>query len=560
MLGASVTMYGTIWLSLALLPVVVRAGYVSYKLALPPDSTIVHYNDGYIRAPGFIDLGNLTFAAISEARESYPGESDDDGEPGMPDEEGEDGQPPRSRSLRKLDGATGDTEIDIVIFPLPHGCVHSRKGCDWAALGVGNRSVDDVLQFCCSKEAVKLGACANDTRTLGRLILDDDKFKGERRFVKVPHEGDMEERIPYAKMEQKVSGTIVVLFANCNEMGRELFISGEAVWKSVHGYLPGELFGFMFFYTFVTVVYFALLVWFGLSMHAYAQQRIEIEKWVFLAIALGLLEMIFRTGDYFVWNQAGYRSNFIIWIGVLAGVLKQGISRCLIVMVSLGWGVVRDSLGSTMRAIVILGAAYIGISAVRDLMIVFAIEDIGTLSDGNEEEIFSVVRMLTLAVAVIDVIFILWILDALSNTMLYLENMGQTRKLERFLRLRCLFMFAILFATMWAVFTIVDTVNEDGILAEEHAWAIDAAGEVNYLFVLISVAILWRPNPNAREYAYVMELPSIGADGENELELTGVVPSAMDSDDGSVDVGGKGYKNGDDYHDSDANDGRFQIS
>jgi hypothetical protein len=157
MLGVSLTMHGTIWLGLALLPVVVRAGFVSYKLAMVPNSSIVHYNDGYIRAPGFIDLGDLTFAAISEARQSYPGESDDDGVPGIPDEEGQGGQPPRSRSLRKLDDATKDTEIDVVIFPLPHGCVHSRKGCDWAALGVGNRSDDNVLQFCCSKEAVKLG-------------------------------------------------------------------------------------------------------------------------------------------------------------------------------------------------------------------------------------------------------------------------------------------------------------------------------------------------------------------------------------------------------------------
>ena len=60
-----------------------------------------------------------------------------------------------------------------------------------------------------------------------------------------------------------------------------------------------------------------------------------------------------------------------------------------------------------------------------------------------------------------------------------------------------------------------------------------AAMELNYIFVLLGVAILWRPQENAKEYAYVMELPALGAneDGENELELTGVVPSAADDDD-----------------------------
>ena len=51
------------------------------------------------------------------------------------------------------------------------------------------------------------------------------------------------------------------------------------------------------------------------------------------------------------------------------------------------------------------------------------------------------------------------------------------------------------------------------------------------------------------------------ADGENELELTGNVPSAMDSDDGSSD-GMPSGKNGfhDDPDKEGAHDDRFQIS
>lgn len=267
-------------------------------------------------------------------------------------------------------------------------------------------------------------------------------------------------------------------------------------------------------------------------MYIHEENRIEIEKWIFLAICLGLLEMIFRSGDYFYWNNDGYRSSFIIWVGVLSGVLKQGISRCLLVMVSLGWGVVRDSLGSLMKAIVVLGACFVATSATRDMLIVFALEDINKLTYSEEEDILSTVKLLTIVVSIVDVIFIMWILDALNNTMLYLENMSQTRKLERFLKLRCLFLFAILFGVMWAVFTLVDSVNEEGIVEEEHAWAVDAATEINYLFLLVGVAYLWKPNPNAKEYAYVMELPAMGDDdGVTELELSGVVPSAADYDD-----------------------------
>lgn len=547
-----------IWV--ALIPVVFQAGFVPYSLILEPTDSFVHYNDGFIRAPGFIDIGSLNFTAMSEAM----GGTDDGvfGSGGDDKMTGGSGKPPRQS--RQLEGGveTGGTAVDIAIFHLPQKCAHSRNGCDWAELGVGNRSQDGSLRWCCNAEAVALGLCTSGDKTSGRLMIDSTKFTGNHRFVTVPREGPMSKQIRYGKMEENESGNYVVLFANCNEMGREIYVTGDSVWKSKHGYLPGELYGFMYFYTFITLVYFGLLVWYGICMYVNEEHRIEIEKWIFLAIVLGLVEMIFRTADYFVWNADGYRSTFIIWIGVLAGVLKQGISRCLIVMVSLGWGVVRDSLGSAMRLIVVLGTAYICVSAVRDLMIVYAIEDMNKISYNEQQHLFNAVKALTLAVSVIDVIFIMWILDALNNTMLYLENMNQTRKLERYLKLRCLFLFSLLFATVWAVFTIVDTINVEGIVAEEHAWAIDAATEVNYLFVLIGVALLWQPNPNAREYAYVMELPAMGTDGENELELTDNVPSAADSDDGSdhgMEKNG-GYQDNGFHDDPDTHDGRFQIT
>lgn len=562
MLSGLLTTFAAAWL--AVMPIIARSGFVPYDMVLEPTDMSVHYNDGFIRAPGFIDLGMLTFAAISEAMGGYTSldttaaadhaTGDDDSGAASA---GDAATPPRHHKLE----ATKSTFVDIVIFYLPSSCAHSKKGCDWTELGVGNRSEDGAeLRWCCTSEAAALGICAGGGNFTGRLIVDDQKFNGKYRSITVPREGAISTHIRYGKIEETKSGTYVVLFANCDEAGREIFVSGASVWKSKHGYLPGDFYGFMFFFSTVTLVYFGLLAWYGRLMYVNEEHRIEIERWIFLAIALGLLEMIFRTGDFFVWNADGSRSSYIIWIGILAGVWKQGISRCLIVMVSLGWGVVRDSLGSMIRPIIVLGALYICCSAVFKLMVVFALEDMTTLSDNQEEDIFGVAWILYWVVLAIGLIFFIWILDALNNTMLYLENMNQTRKLDRYLKVRCILLFSFLFATITFVFRQVDSADAEGIVAAEHAWVMDAAAEVNYLFVLIGVALLWKPNPNAREYAYVMELPAAGTDGENELELAGVVPSALDSDDdfGTEKNGGYG-KNGI-YDDTNGNDGRFQIS
>jgi hypothetical protein len=78
------------------------------------------------------------------------------------------------------------------------------------------------------------------------------------------------------------------------------------------------------------------------------------------------------------------------------------------------------------------------------------------------------------------------------------------------------------------------------------ARVVDAAIEANYIFVLCGVAVLWRPQKNAKEYAYVMQLPSAKADDEQdgeegEFEMANVVPSAADSDDDDDGDGGDSF-------------------
>lgn len=204
-------------------------------------------------------------------------------------------------------------------------------------------------------------------------------------------------------------------------------------------------------------------------------------------------------------------------------------------MVALGWGVIRDELGPIMKKINFLGGLYVSVALTRDIMTVVAYTEIQEMSQEEEDELFDIVSILTLVVAFVDVIFYFWIIDSMNSTMEYLESMKQTSKLLRYLRLRCILMFSILFAVIWSVFGIVDNYDQ-GIVNQEQEWVIDASMELNYLFVLLCVAVLWRPQQNAKQYAYVMELPAMVAaaeDGDDGggLELSAVVPSAMDDDD-----------------------------
>lgn len=549
---------------IAIFPVV--AEIRPFDLDLQPTDTSIVFTDGYIRAPGYVDLTSLNFEAISE---SFIVLGDDH----VGSDEGE---PPRMLSRRPhnqqvqndLDGTESSNiglfsiaelrqmgdgtqsssyTVDVAIFRLPESCAKKKAGCDWTKLGVGAKK-DETTRWCCSDDAIQSKMCTSDQK--GRLILQDDnstgtQYTGERRSVSVPMAGPMDANLKYGKFDEEVSGRYVVLFANCDKEGREIRVVGHSVWKSIHGYLPGELYGFMYFYTILVLVYVGTTVWYGVLMHMNQESRIPIEKWILMTMTMGLSEMTLCASFYVLWNKSGNRPMVLDYGSVIMGVMKRGVSRVLLIMVSLGWGVIRDSLGSTMNSIVALGVAYVVVSALRELMEDFYREDVTELSEQEGNEIIDLVTILTFVEAAIDVVFILWMLDALNATMQYLENMNQLRKLQRYLSLRSVLLFAILFATIMVVLQLVDSYDENGIVQEEHVWVVEAAFEVNYVFVLIGIAYLWRPNPSAREYAYVIELPaSGGGDGETELELSGVVPSAMDDDDDDTDVTNQenGYK------------------
>lgn len=512
----------------------VRAEIQMIDVILAPDDTTIHFYDGFIRAPGQIDVGSISFVVAANNFGSNLAWADDNPSDDEYKDDIDDGGNGGGRSLsqRSLDGGieTDGTALDIVVFPLPDSCSSSRKGCDYTDFGVGARTADGTLRWCCTNDAIEMGMCSRDAESAGRLIIDKSKFSGESRFVNFPPTGDVTKKIKHGLISLQDSGHYVVVMANCNRLGRPVQVKGNMVWKSVHGYLPGQLLGIMRFFIFLTLVYLTLTLWYGISMVVNRESRIPIEKWVFFTILLGLIEMSFQSLDFMVWNATGFHHNWLAYMYIITGSLKQGISRCLAVMIGLGWGVIRDSLGSTMQTIVILGTVYTALSVLVDLLVVFAIQDLQTLSESQEDSLFNVASVLTFVLAILDVVFFMWMLDALNSTMEYLENMNQTRKLKRYLQLRMLFLFTMLAAVFWAVFSIVDTYDAKGILLEENEWVIEAFKATIYVGALTGVAWLWRPHPNAKEYAYVMELPAMGADGDNDLELSGSVPSALDDD------------------------------
>jgi len=408
---------------------------------------------------------------------------------------------------RKLEGSPPGSYIDIIFFNEPKDCVNNKSGCSWINLGIGI-SDSDGDRYCCTEADEQRGIC-----TEGRMIVDSDKFEGgkrigEHRIVLVPNTGEIVQVVdPYLETKNG-SGKYIMAIALCNYDGRGVEIDGQVTWKSKHGLLPAELYDEYCFSAVITAVYFILMLWYAWSMWTHRDSSIGIQMWIFGTIILGLIVMVLKVADFTLWNLNGIREQNVVYAWISFGGLEGSISRCLLVMVSLGWGVVRDTIGEQMKQIVFAGLIYAGLSFGVEAAAIYLEKDVQEISE--DTEISPIKLVLSFAVAIMELVFYIWILDSLNGTMQYLENMNQSMKLKRYLRLRFILLISILFAMIVIVYTLVNSRFEGSVLGDGQEWATAAAWDANYMFILIAVAILWRPNPNAKQFAYVIELPTTG--------------------------------------------------
>ncbi|GER41523.1 lung seven transmembrane receptor family protein [Striga asiatica] len=128
---------------------------------------------------------------------------------------------------------------------------------------------------------------------------------------------------------------------------------------------------------------------------------------------LGMFEMAFWYFDYAEFNETGVRPTGTTLWAVTFGIVKRTVSRLIILIVSMGYGVVRPTLGGLTSKVILLGGTFFVASEILEI-----IENVGTISDlsGKARLFFA------LPVAILDAFFILWIFTSLSSTLNKLQS------------------------------------------------------------------------------------------------------------------------------------------
>lgn len=259
--------------------------------------------------------------------------------------------------------------------------------------------------ICCTPELHKEKICK-----VGEVIIRKNSYNLEwPRRIQTFFDGTNEEaNMPTTTVYIEKTGMYYLYFMFCDPQLKGTIVKGRTVWRNPEGYLPGKMAPLMTFYGLMSLAYLVLgLGWF-LQFMRFWKDISQLHYNITDVIALGMCEMAFWYFEYVNFNSTGTRPMGITLWAVSFTAVKKTVSRLLLLVVSMGYGVIRPTLGGITSKVALLGVVYFVASEALEL-----VEHLGNINDfSGKSRLF-----LVLAVTILDSSFIVWIFSSLSKTL-----------------------------------------------------------------------------------------------------------------------------------------------
>lgn len=263
--------------------------------------------------------------------------------------------------------------------------------------------------ICCNRSMSVEGSCK-----LGEVIIHKNPDNPDwPKRIKTFFEGKSEQAtMDPITIDINSTGMYYLYFIICDPVLTGTLIKGRTVWRNPDGYLPGKMAPLMTFCGIMSLAYLILgLGWF-LRFVRYWKDIIHLHYHITAVIALGMCEMALWYYEYSNFNSTGTRPRDVTLWAVTFTAVKKTLSRLLLLVVSMGYGVVKPTLGGITSKVLLLGAAYFIASESYELVL-----HLGNINDLSGKTVLFLLLPLTF----LDAFFILWIFSSLSKTLEQLQ-------------------------------------------------------------------------------------------------------------------------------------------
>ncbi|XP_047338519.1 transmembrane protein 87B-like [Impatiens glandulifera] len=236
------------------------------------------------------------------------------------------------------------------------------------------------------------------------------------------------------------TGMYNLFFISCDQTHKGMTMSGKTFWKNPDGYLPGRMAPLMKFYVVMCLAYLLLsIIWLSQYIRFW-NDILQLQHCIAVVIGLSLFEVILWYFEYANLNNTGIRPVGITTWVVTVGSIRKTLSRLLILSVSMGFGVVRPTLGGITTKVLLIGLTYFVATELLNIT-----EYVGTINDvAGRARVF-----LVLPNAFLDAFLILWIFTSLSKTLEQLQAKRSTVKLEIYKKFSNALAGAVFLSVVW---------------------------------------------------------------------------------------------------------------
>lgn len=431
----------------------------------------------------------------------------------------------------------------VVFYPNSTGTVTTLV-YEFEDIGIIGKVAPDGSQdklFMCTPEAVQDKLCTD--KDLGLYLIDKPTLSGT---------SIQQQRLDFGAsltnqttLSHKVNTTgfycvSVEPYGSNMAMG-EAFRGHVDFVNSFHGQLPASEHPKLYFYGWLTLTYLTMAIAWLMLCLKYKDQIVTVQHFITGTMVLLTIEMACEWAYYNYFNahaidymhfrsisgQASVTGMARFWL-LLTNILepaRESLSFFLLLIVAMGYGVVRPTIGSVINKVYLLTALHFICGAMYSVGVTLVLLDIA--SEWVAFFIFPLAFTLTA--------FYMWILSSLKATTRYLSERRQTFKCAMFQRLNSILIGSVAFVSLYLIGMIlyVSLVGPNDFLYQswKYRWfLLDGILSLLYFVAFALIAWTWRPTGNNMRLAMSDELATDEEAPGTEYEVHAIGQDDLDRD------------------------------
>lgn len=277
--------------------------------------------------------------------------------------------------------------------------------------------------------------------------------------------------------------------------------TGVVEFRNSYGELPaGEYFNLPF-YGGLAIVYLVIGFLWAFQYVQHKAEILPVQNYITVLIGFLSAEMIVIWGYYDYVNLHGYNTGSTVYMVAVAllNAFRNSFSFFMILIVSMGYSVVRPSLGPAMVRARILAVAHFVFG------VLYSVTSMAVSAETASPWVLLVILPLSATMTVL----YLWTLNSLQATIKELNQRMQTQKALMYKRLWGVVIWSITVMVLFILLNTFTLANRSPDFLPQHwkdRFVLDGWLNTLYLTVFGTIVFLWRPTADNRRFAMSEEL------------------------------------------------------